>query len=77
MEIVQIVFDRELLRATDQAARKLKQNRSALVRAAIREHLQRLTVSAREERERVGYSRHPQSIEEAKQWGAETVWPEE
>ncbi|HXR98470.1 MAG TPA: ribbon-helix-helix protein, CopG family [Terriglobales bacterium] len=77
MEIVQIVFDRELLRATDQAARKLKKNRSALVRVAIREHLQRLATSAKEERERVGYARHPQSVEEAKQWEAETVWPEE
>jgi len=31
MEIVQIVLDKKLLRATDQAARRTKRNRSALV----------------------------------------------
>jgi metal-responsive CopG/Arc/MetJ family transcriptional regulator len=39
METIQIVLDKNLLQATDQAARRTKQNRSALVREALRKHL--------------------------------------
>jgi predicted transcriptional regulator len=60
METVQIVLDKSLLQATDQAARRTKQNRSALVREALREHLKRLEVRASEERDRKGYARQPQ-----------------
>src|SRR5213595_3079127 len=44
MEIVQIVLDKKLLRAADEAARRTKRNRSALVRDALREHLRRLAI---------------------------------
>ena len=36
METIQVVLDRTLLRAADRAARKLKTNRSALFREALR-----------------------------------------
>ena len=39
METIQIVLDKGLLQATDRAARRMKRNRSALVREALREHL--------------------------------------
>jgi Ribbon-helix-helix protein, copG family len=42
METIQIVLDKALLQATDRAARRMKRNRSALVREALREHLKRL-----------------------------------
>jgi metal-responsive CopG/Arc/MetJ family transcriptional regulator len=77
METVQIVLDTKLLRATDQAARRAKQNRSALVREALREHLRRLEVRAMEERDRAGYARLPQQRDESRVWEAEIVWPEE
>jgi metal-responsive CopG/Arc/MetJ family transcriptional regulator len=77
MEIVQIVLDKKLLQAADQAARRTKRNRSALVREALREHLRRLEVQAREERDREGYSRHPQPADEARVWEAEATWPAE
>jgi metal-responsive CopG/Arc/MetJ family transcriptional regulator len=77
METVQIVLDEKLLRATDRAARRTKQNRSALVREALREHLRRLEVRALEERDREGYSRVPQQRDEAKKWEAEAAWPAE
>lgn len=77
METVQIVLDKKLLRAADQAARRTKRNRSALVRDALREHLQRLEVRAREERDRQGYSRRPQSSDESVAWDAEAAWPAE
>ncbi len=46
MEIVQIVLDKKLLHAADQAAKRTKRNRSALVRDALREHLRRLELRA-------------------------------
>jgi metal-responsive CopG/Arc/MetJ family transcriptional regulator len=77
MQIVQIVLDKKLLHATDQAAKRTKRNRSALVRDALREHLQRLELRACEERDRHGYSRQPLADAEAGAWEAEAAWPEE
>jgi metal-responsive CopG/Arc/MetJ family transcriptional regulator len=75
METIQVVLDKKLLHATDQAARQTKRNRSALVRDALREHLRRLEVRAREERDRQGYSARPQRSDERDVWEAEAVWP--
>ena len=77
METVQIVLDKKLLHAADQAARRTKRNRSALVRDALREHLRRLEAQVREERDRKGYTRQPQSHNESHAWEAEAAWPVE
>jgi metal-responsive CopG/Arc/MetJ family transcriptional regulator len=77
METIQIVLDKELLRATDQAARRMKRNRSALVRDALREHLRRLEIRAKEKRDRQGFSMRPQTAEESLVWEAEAAWPPE
>jgi metal-responsive CopG/Arc/MetJ family transcriptional regulator len=77
METVQIVLDKKLLRATDLAARRIKQNRSALVREALREHLRRLEVRATEERDRAGYAKRSQAPDETHLWEAEAAWPPE
>lgn len=77
METVQIVLDRKLLQATDRAARRTKRNRSALVRDALREHLQRLELRAKEEREREGYLRQPQNLDDVRLWEGKAAWPEE
>jgi metal-responsive CopG/Arc/MetJ family transcriptional regulator len=77
MEIIQIVLEKELLEATDQAAKRTKRNRSALVREALREHLRRLEMRAREERDRAGYSPRPQVQDESHLWEAEAAWPAE
>lgn len=77
METVQVVLDKQLLAATDRAARKLKRNRSALVRDALREHLHRLEIAALEARDRAGYALHPEDLAEAKLWEAKAAWPEE
>jgi len=77
METVQIVLDKKLLQATDRVARRVKLNRSALVREALREHLRRLEVRASEERDREGYLRHPQTRDESHLWEAEAAWPAE
>ena len=77
MEIVQIVLDKKLLSATDQAAKRTKRNRSALVRDALREHLRRLELRASEEHDRQGYARYPQADAEAQSWESEAAWPAE
>ncbi|HVI07559.1 MAG TPA: ribbon-helix-helix domain-containing protein [Candidatus Binatia bacterium] len=75
MGIVQIVIDKELLQAADRAAKQTNRNRSALVRDALKEHLRRLEVQHREERDRTGYSRTRQDSGAALGWEAEAVWP--
>jgi hypothetical protein len=77
MQIVQIVLDKKLLHAADQAAKRTKKNRSALVRDALREHLRRLELRANEERDRQGYSRPSQTDAEAQRWESEAIWPQE
>lgn len=76
METVQIVLDKKLLQATDRAARRMKRNRSALVRDALREHLRKLQIRDMEERDREGYAKRPPSTDEAG-WEAEAMWPAE
>jgi metal-responsive CopG/Arc/MetJ family transcriptional regulator len=75
MEIVQIVLDKKLLHAADQAAKRTRRNRSALVRDALREHLRRLELQASEERDRQGYSRNKPNNTEAQAWESEATWP--
>ena len=77
MQIVQIVLDKKLLHAADQAAKRTRRNRSALVRDALREHLRRLELRACEERDRQGYSRQPQVDDESQRWESEASWPPE
>lgn len=77
METIQVILDKKLLQATDQAARRAKQNRSALVRDALREHLRRLQIRAGEERDRLGYRKQPQKSAESSIWEAEAEWPAE
>ena len=77
METIQVVIDTKLLRAADRAANRTKQNRSALIRDALREHLRRLEIRALEDRDRGGYANQPQTHSEALVWEAEAAWPPE
>jgi metal-responsive CopG/Arc/MetJ family transcriptional regulator len=74
METIQIVLERELLRATDRAARRRRVNRSALVREALRAHLQRLAVGERERRDRAGYLEAADT--EFAVWDRVAAWPD-
>ena len=77
METIQVVLDKKLLKAADQAARRTNRNRSALIREALREHLRKLEVRAREERDRQGYAKRPSMTEESLSWEKEAAWPPE
>ena len=77
METIQIVLDSELLRLADRAAKKLKTNRSALFREALRAHLKRMDLRQREMRDREGYLRYPDSLDEPTAWDKVADWPED
>ena len=77
METIQIVLDKKLLLAADEAARRTNRNRSALIRDALREHLQRLELRDREARDRAGYVRQPPACHESVSWDKEAAWPAE
>jgi metal-responsive CopG/Arc/MetJ family transcriptional regulator len=77
METIQVVMERGLLKATDRAARKLKVNRSALIRDAVREHLNRLHTRQLELQEREAYDRIPDDPEEFAVWDGVAAWPRE
>jgi metal-responsive CopG/Arc/MetJ family transcriptional regulator len=77
METIQVVLDKKLLEATDQAAQRTRQNRSALVREALREHLQRLEMRAKETRDREGFTKLPTKQDDEQLWEEEAAWPSE
>lgn len=77
MVTIQVVLEDSLLQATDRAARRLKVNRSALIREALREHLKRLGTLQKERRDREGYARHPVATDEFGVWDKVTAWPDE
>jgi metal-responsive CopG/Arc/MetJ family transcriptional regulator len=76
METIQVVLDERLLQAADRAARRLKVNRSALFREALRAHLTRLEVADRERRDQEGYARYPDSLDEPATWDKVADWPD-
>jgi len=75
VETIQIVLDAPLLAETDRAARRLKVNRSALVRAALQQHLKRLQTADKEARDREGYRRRSQDRDELAAWDGAAAWP--
>jgi metal-responsive CopG/Arc/MetJ family transcriptional regulator len=77
METIQVVMYGDLLKAADQAARRLKVNRSALIRDALREHLRRLHYRELERQERQAYERVPDEPAEFAVWDKVTAWPRE
>jgi metal-responsive CopG/Arc/MetJ family transcriptional regulator len=66
METIQVVLEKKLLQAADRAARRMKQDFSALVRDALRGHLRLLATQEREDLDRAGYARTPQALDP---WG--------
>jgi metal-responsive CopG/Arc/MetJ family transcriptional regulator len=77
METIQVVLDAKLLKAADNAAKRHKVNRSALIRQALEAHLKRLHILELEERDRRGYQARPQRVEEYGPWEEAATWPED
>jgi metal-responsive CopG/Arc/MetJ family transcriptional regulator len=77
METIQVVLEADLLRAADKVVRKLKTNRSALFREALREHLKRIDSAEREKRDREGYERYPDVLDQPAVRDQVADWPNE
>ncbi len=77
VETIQVVLEEDLLQAADRAARRLRLNRSAFIRQALREHLRSLRLREREEADRRGYERTPESAAELARWDRVAAWPED
>ena len=75
MGTVQVVLGKELVKAADQAARRRRTNRSALIREALQAHLKRLRILEMDERERRAYEAIPDTNEFRALQGI-TEWPE-
>lgn len=76
MNTIQVVIEEDLLRSANRVARRLKVNRSALIRDALREHLRRLRLEDLERREREAYERTPDDPAEFAAWDKAAAWPE-
>jgi metal-responsive CopG/Arc/MetJ family transcriptional regulator len=77
METIQVVLEEDLLKAADRAVRKLKTNRSALMREALRSHLRRLDQIEKEKADREGFTRYPDSLDRPDVWDEVADWPDE
>jgi len=75
METIQVVLEEDLLRRADRAARRLKVNRSALLREALRSHLAALARRERERADRAGYERRPDRGAADAVWEKVAAWP--
>ncbi|HLG97286.1 MAG TPA: ribbon-helix-helix domain-containing protein [Bryobacteraceae bacterium] len=65
---IQIVLDKNLLKAADIAAKQQHVNRSALIREALQRHLKHLHELQLEEQDRKGYRTKPQREKEYRIW---------
>ena len=74
MKTIQMTLDEDLVRAVDRAAKKLKTNRSAFTRDALRAALARQEIALEEARHRRGYERNPIEKDEFSGWESEQVW---
>lgn len=77
MQTIQVVIEEALLQAADRAVRRLKMNRSALIRQALRNHLRRLEALEKERRDREGYRRRDQGEDNLGAWDQVAAWPED
>lgn len=77
MRTIQVVLDAKLLKAADNAAKRQKVNRSALIRHALKEHLRKLADLEMEDRDRRAYLTQPQHVEEYQSWEKVAAWPED
>jgi metal-responsive CopG/Arc/MetJ family transcriptional regulator len=70
------VIENDLLRDADRAARRLKMNRSVLIRDALREHLACLHMADLERRERNAFEQTPENPTEFAVWDEVAAWPQ-
>jgi metal-responsive CopG/Arc/MetJ family transcriptional regulator len=77
MKTVQMTLDEDLVKAVDDAAKRLRTTRSAFTRTALREALRALSVRDLERRHRQGYEGRPVKRGEFNVWEKEQEWGDE
>ena len=75
VQLIHVAVERDLLRRVDRAARRLKLSRSALIREALRQHLEPLLLRSREEADRHGYEFSPENTDALRAWDGVAAWP--
>jgi metal-responsive CopG/Arc/MetJ family transcriptional regulator len=74
MKTIQMTLDEKLVKAVDQVAKKLHTNRSAFTRQALRDALNKVTITHLEQKHRKGYELHSEKNNEFKVWEKEQIW---
>lgn len=77
MRTVQMTLDEDLVKAVDQAVKRLGTTRSAFTRNALQEALKKMRISELERKHREGYARKSVRHGEFSVWETEQVWGDE
>ncbi|MEA3336020.1 MAG: CopG family transcriptional regulator [Chloroflexota bacterium] len=76
MKTIQMTIDEALLDQVDNTSAELGMSRSAFIRGALRQAMERLQVTRLERQHAAGYARRPVESGEFDLWEAEQVWGE-
>lgn len=74
MKTVQMTLDDALVKAVDEAVKKLGTSRSAFTREALDRALTQIRIEEQERRHREGYARNPVADQEFSVWEQEQDW---
>jgi metal-responsive CopG/Arc/MetJ family transcriptional regulator len=77
MRPIQVLLEDGFVREVDEVARRLRIDRSKLIRMAVASFLARVRKQALEEKHSAGYVRHPQRADELSSWEGLRKWPED
>ena len=77
MRTIQMTLDETLVQSVDKVVKELKTTRSAFTRNALRDAINRFSISRLEEKHRRGYKLHPVNKEEFSVWEEEQNWGDE
>ncbi|MBT9440204.1 MAG: ribbon-helix-helix domain-containing protein [Desulfobacterales bacterium] len=77
MRTIQMTLDDNLVQSVDKVVKELKTTRSAFTRSALRDAINRFSISRLEEKHRRGYELHPVNKEEFSVWEEEQDWGDE
>lgn len=77
MRTIQMTLDDNLVQSVDKVVKELKTTRSAFTRSALRDAINRFSISRLEEKHRRGYELHPVNKEEFSAWEEEQDWGDE
>lgn len=77
MRTIQMTLDDDLVKEVDRLTKRLRTNRSAFTRSALREAVDRYKTLVMERKHREGYERRPVEPGEFSVWEGEQAWGDE